>query len=190
MFVRFSASAYVYQKIQKKDDGQTFLLYLLWYGVGRFFIEGLRQDSLLTPFLGLRVSQVVAATVIISLVLLLVFSKKTSLTGCGSRKIMLMNSIIDETPVEDDGKSTIFGDIDPSELNLSEEDALAEKTDADDEMEKSVDNDEEKEESVSDELVEEEIPAGALADDTEASDEEALEEDPGRKGINQAIQTY
>ena len=161
----------------RKYDGQTFLLYLLWYGVGRFFIEGLRQDSLLTPFLGLRVSQVVAAaTVIISLVLLLVFSKKTSLTGCGSRKIMLMNSIIDETPVEDDGKSTIFGDIDPSELNLSEEDALAEKTDADDEMEKSVDNDEEKEESVSDELVEEEIPAGALADDTEASDEEALEE--------------
>lgn len=161
----------------RKYDGQTFLLYLLWYGVGRFFIEGLRQDSLLTPFLGLRVSQVVAAaTVIISLVLLLIFSKKTSLTGCGSRKIMLMNSIIDETPVEDDGKSTIFGDIDPSELNLSEEDALAEKTDADDEMEKSVDNDEEKEESVSDELVEEEIPAGALADDTEASDEEALEE--------------
>lgn len=161
----------------RKYDGQTFLLYLLWYGVGRFFIEGLRQDSLLTPFLGLRVSQVVAAaTVIISLVLLLVFSKKTSLTGCGSRKIMLMNSIIDETPVEDDGKSTIFGDIDPSELNLSEEDALAEKTDADDEMEKSVDNDEGKEESVSDELVEEEIPAGALADDTEASDEEALEE--------------
>ena len=161
----------------RKYDGQTFLLYLLWYGVGRFFIEGLRQDSLLTPFLGLRVSQVVAAaTVIISLVLLLVFSKKTSLTGCGSRKIMLMNSIIDETPVEDDGKSTIFGDIDPSELNLSEEDALAEKTDADDEMEKSIDHDEEKEESVSDELVEEEIPAGALADDTEASEEEALEE--------------
>lgn len=161
----------------RKYDGQTFLLYLLWYGVGRFFIEGLRQDSLLTPFLGLRVSQVVAAaTVIISLVLLLVFSKKTSLTGCGSRKIMLMNSIIDETPVEDDGKSTIFGDIDPSELNLSEEDALAEKTDADDEMEKSVDNDEGKEESVSDELVEEEIPAGSLADDTETSDEEALEE--------------
>ena len=161
----------------RKYDGQIFLLYLLWYGVGRFFIEGLRQDSLLTPFLGLRVSQVVAAaTVIISLVLLLVFSKKTSLTGCGSRKIMLMNSIIDETPVEDDGKSTIFGDIDPSELNLSEEDALAEKTDADDEMEKSIDHDEEKEESVSDELVEEEIPAGALADDTEASEEEALEE--------------
>ncbi len=161
----------------RKYDGQTFLLYLLWYGVGRFFIEGLRQDSLLTPFLGLRVSQVVAAaTVIISLVLLLVFSKKTSLTGCGSRKIMLMNSIIDETPVEDDGKSTIFGDIDPSELNLSEEDALAEKTDADDKMEKGIDNDEGKEESVADELVEEEISAGALVDDTEASDEEALEE--------------
>ena len=121
---------HVFTRKYRKYDGQTFLLYLLWYGVGRFFIEGLRQDSLLTPFLGLRVSQVVAAaTVLISLVLLLIFSKKTTLTGCGSRRIMLMNSIIDETPAEDDGESTIFGDIDPSELNLNEGDALAEDTD-------------------------------------------------------------
>ena len=42
-----------------------------------------------------------------------------------------MNSIIDETPAEDDGESTIFGDIDPSELNLNEGDALAEDTEED-----------------------------------------------------------
>ena len=118
---------HIFTRKYRKYDGQTFLLYVLWYGVGRFFIEGLRQDSLLTPFFGLRVSQVVAAaTVLLSLILLLVFSKKTSLTGCGSRRIMVLNSIIDETPVEDDGVSTIFGDIDPSELNLTETDALAE----------------------------------------------------------------
>ncbi len=54
-------------------------------------------------------------------------------------------------------------------------------------MEKSDDKEEEKEESVSDELVEEEIPAGALADDTEASDEEALKRSGEEIGINQAI---
>lgn len=39
--------------------GSGFFAYLIWYGAGRFFIEGLRTDSLyLVP--GLRVSQLVA----------------------------------------------------------------------------------------------------------------------------------
>lgn len=43
----------------KKYDGQMALLYLTWYGLGRFFIEGLRTDSLYVgPF---RISQVVGA---------------------------------------------------------------------------------------------------------------------------------
>lgn len=41
---------------RKKFDGQIFLMYITWYGLGRMFIEGLRTDSLM---LGeLRVSQV------------------------------------------------------------------------------------------------------------------------------------
>ena len=44
---------------KKKHHGQIFFLYLLWYGVGRFFIEGLRTDSLY--FFSVRISQVVAA---------------------------------------------------------------------------------------------------------------------------------
>lgn len=40
--------------------GSCFFAYLLWYGFGRFFIEGLRTDSLyVLP--GIRVSQIVAA---------------------------------------------------------------------------------------------------------------------------------
>lgn len=43
-----------------KFYGQFFLLYLLWYGMGRFWIEGLRTDSLwLIPDV-IRVSQLVA----------------------------------------------------------------------------------------------------------------------------------
>ncbi len=55
----------------RKFDGQIFLLYMVWYGVGRFFIEGLRTDSL---YVGtLRISQVVAvATAVIGLVLFIV----------------------------------------------------------------------------------------------------------------------
>lgn len=47
-----------YRKNKRKFDGDVFLLYLAWYGFGRFFIEGLRMDSLYWgPF---RVSQVLS----------------------------------------------------------------------------------------------------------------------------------
>ena len=52
-------------------DGQIFLLYLIWYGLGRFFIEALRTDSLMVPGLDLKVSQLVAlATLLIGTILL------------------------------------------------------------------------------------------------------------------------
>ncbi|MCH5187088.1 MAG: prolipoprotein diacylglyceryl transferase [Oscillospiraceae bacterium] len=46
--------------LRQRTSGQTFFSYWLWYGIGRFFIEGLRTDSLYTAS-GLRASQVVAA---------------------------------------------------------------------------------------------------------------------------------
>lgn len=45
---------------RKKFDGQVFLIYLIGYGIGRFWIEGLRTDSLFFFGTGLRVSQVLA----------------------------------------------------------------------------------------------------------------------------------
>jgi prolipoprotein diacylglyceryltransferase len=41
------------------------LLYLLGYGVGRFWIESLRTDQLLLPGLGIPVSMVVAAGMVL-----------------------------------------------------------------------------------------------------------------------------
>lgn len=45
----------------KKFEGEVFLMYLFGYGVGRFWIEGLRTDQLLLPGIGLPVSQLLAA---------------------------------------------------------------------------------------------------------------------------------
>ena len=55
----------------RKFDGQIFLMYVIWYGAGRFFIEGLRTDSL---YLGtVKISQAVAlVSVVAALVLLIV----------------------------------------------------------------------------------------------------------------------
>ena len=50
-------------KLSKKReyDGHIALGYVVWYGLGRTFIEGLRTDSLYIPGTTLRVSQVLAA---------------------------------------------------------------------------------------------------------------------------------
>ena len=50
----------ILSRLHKKRPfyGYTFFCYLSWYGAGRFFIEGLRSDSLY--FCGMRISQIVA----------------------------------------------------------------------------------------------------------------------------------
>ena len=45
---------------RRKYDGQTFLQYAAWYGLGRLWIEGLRTDSLYITGTGIRVSQLLA----------------------------------------------------------------------------------------------------------------------------------
>lgn len=61
---------------KRKFNGEIFLLYVAWYGLGRFFIEGLRTDSLYIPGTPLRVSQLVAAAAfIVSVVILIILYK-------------------------------------------------------------------------------------------------------------------
>ena len=56
---------------KRKFDGQVFLYYLAWYGLGRAFIEGLRTDSL---YIGsFRVSQLLAAVTCVVSVGILVY---------------------------------------------------------------------------------------------------------------------
>ena len=59
---------------KRKFNGDIALRYLIWYGAGRFWIEGLRTDSLLlVPSLGLRASQLVAAAAVVGGVALEIF---------------------------------------------------------------------------------------------------------------------
>ena len=46
---------------RREYDGQIALGYVVWYGLGRTFIEGLRTDSLYFPGTEIRVSQLLAA---------------------------------------------------------------------------------------------------------------------------------
>ena len=65
----------LYRK-HKKFDGEVFLIYLMGYGLGRVWIEGLRTDQLLLPKVGLPVSQLLAGTLVVVSLILILFNRK------------------------------------------------------------------------------------------------------------------
>ena len=73
-FSGFIISYFVIRRFTK-TNGNSFAFYLIWYGMGRFFIEGLRMDSLyLIPGV-VRISQVVAVLSVLVGISTLVFVK-------------------------------------------------------------------------------------------------------------------
>lgn len=60
--------------LKNSKDGTLTFIYLIWYGIGRFFIEGLRTDSL---YLGIfRISQIVSIVIIIIGIIGLIYNKR------------------------------------------------------------------------------------------------------------------
>lgn len=55
-------------------EGEVFLSYLIWYGCGRFFIEGMRTDSLM---LGpIRVSQLLSLILVCGAIVLIIYRRR------------------------------------------------------------------------------------------------------------------
>ncbi|ASB87213.1 prolipoprotein diacylglyceryl transferase [Bacillus sonorensis] len=54
--------------------GELFLLYIIWYSIGRYYIEGLRTDSLMLTE-SLRIAQVISIALIVCAVALLLFRR-------------------------------------------------------------------------------------------------------------------
>ena len=54
--------------------GEIFLSYLIWYSIGRFFIEGLRTDSLMLTET-LRMAQVISLVLIVVSIALVVYRR-------------------------------------------------------------------------------------------------------------------
>lgn len=99
----------IVRKFKYTKIGQISGLYLIWYGIGRFFIEGLRTDSLM--FGDLRVAQIVSiACVAIGLIIMII-------KGTGSK---FENQYNTPLPSEEDKKITVNqfinkpGQVDPA----------------------------------------------------------------------------
>ena len=50
---------------RKKFNGEVFLMYLIGYGLGRIWIEGLRTDQMMLPVVGLPVSQLLSGCLVV-----------------------------------------------------------------------------------------------------------------------------
>ena len=68
---------WLYRK-HKKFEGEVFSLYLLGYGVGRFWIEAVRTDKLMIQGTSLPVSQVISVGLVITSLVIIVIKRKNS----------------------------------------------------------------------------------------------------------------
>ncbi len=176
----------------RRYDGQTFLLYIIWYGIGRFFIEGIRTDSLIV-FSTIRVSQLLAAiSVFIAIILLIVFRNRTKLSGCGKKEIVLLNSMSDSVPGAEETTGefgTIFGDLGYEEPEIKVENAVEDvdkalEKIAEENAEKGAETpegsetivDEAEESSESDKSISEEIISDSASDTAESAEETLSQE--------------
>ncbi len=121
--VGFIAMHIYSKKRERKFDGQYFLMYLFWYGLGRTWIESMRTDSLYIGTSGIRVSQLLAAvTCLVSAGIILAVIRSGR---CSPEKLWVhraaLNAAENETAPEEDADASSISD---------EETVLREDTDA------------------------------------------------------------
>ncbi len=56
--------------------GEIFLSYLIWYSIGRFYVEGLRTDSLMLG--SLRMAQMISIALIVAAIIIIVYRRARS----------------------------------------------------------------------------------------------------------------
>ncbi len=75
--------ALLFYRRHKKFEGEITLMYLGGYGIGRFFIEGLRTDQLLLPVVDIPVSQLLGIVAfVVSLIAIIILRKRAKRPQC------------------------------------------------------------------------------------------------------------
>ncbi len=144
---------HIYSKKLRSFDGEIALLYVAWYGLGRFFIEGLRTDSLMAG--SFRVSQLVAAVSCgVSLILFVTFKIITKKKGIplyvnsdASREL-----ISSDLKKEEEKAAKKKGGVAPSilaEQHTAEQHTAGENTEAETAAETSADEETEEQSGIS-----------------------------------------
>ncbi len=107
---------HIMSKKAYKFKGQIFCSYLMWYGVGRFFIEGLRTDSLMLG--SLRLSQLVAVITVVGAGLLMLYLRQRAIRVAAST---LQPIVLEENGVVDSSEYvTTVPDADDTDESRNE----------------------------------------------------------------------
>ncbi len=95
--IGFALLMWFYNGRRKSFDGFVFSSYCIWYGLGRFFIEGLRTDSLwLVPGV-IRVSQLVSVIIVVfGIIFIVVHAYRARATGKKPFLFVEENKLSDE----------------------------------------------------------------------------------------------
>ncbi len=128
---------------KKKFNGQHAIFYMIWYGFGRFFIEGLRTDSLyfMKSFFGetIRVSQVVGAGIfvigIVSMIVGLSRAKDRALDDAAYDRVYTSNRDSVIGIIENEGYDVKLEDEASSENADESSDTSEENSEGNDESE-------------------------------------------------------
>lgn len=84
-----------YRKHRRKNDGEVLALYMIFYSIVRFFVEGLRTDSLM--FLGLRTAQMVSIALCLLGIIIFFMLRR-------HKKVKVEENIVEQSIVEEDQK--------------------------------------------------------------------------------------
>lgn len=60
--------------------GELFIFYVIWYSIGRFFIEGMRTDSLMLTD-SIRIAQLIGVVLIVLMLAIFIYRRKTGLAS-------------------------------------------------------------------------------------------------------------
>ena len=131
---------HIHSKSHRRYQGQYFLLYVIWYGIGRAMIEGLRSDSLwLVPDV-IRVSQLLA--VVTAAAALCVYILNSRRLAAGSKPLFGAlpagpesetgpdaGESVDESAPEAPGESTAAEAVENSVADIDECDIIEAQSD-------------------------------------------------------------
>jgi phosphatidylglycerol:prolipoprotein diacylglycerol transferase len=162
------------KKKKPKYFGQCFLLYVAWYGLGRFMIEGLRIDSLYLSGTDIRVSKLLAALSFCFAVALLIRNhlrgtKHAELVGAAAGDDAAGD--IDEAEAEADAADEADAvEVEADEADTADEADVNNETDAADEADTTYIDDEAEAEADTADEADAEAAAG-VDDETGTTDE-------------------
>ena len=106
------------KRVVRRFDGMIFCGYMVWYGTGRFLIEGLRTDSLMVGIL--RVSQLIAIVAVVLGIVLFFILRRYSLSLPKTLFIAVKDGAEHTEESEEDGEVV---EIEETTVEPIEEDA-------------------------------------------------------------------